>query len=89
MSTWRLGARLAGERFHVVCDYGENHGNPWASDLVREARRARASEAAMLETLRRTAKWCHAGHGTYPASSCGLCKPLLAAIAAADGKEER
>lgn len=37
----------------------------------------------LLTTLEGVAKWSHGGHGCFPASQCGLCKPVLEALAKA------
>ena len=47
----------------------------------------RATIAELLAALERVGKWCHQGHGFFPAIQCGLCQPILAAIQKA--KESR
>lgn len=46
-----------------------------------------AAAPEMLEALKGAVAWCHQGHGGFPRKQCGLCKPLLAAIAKATGGE--
>jgi hypothetical protein len=48
---------------------------------------ARLVEAAplMLAALEEVSEWCHQGHGSFPATHCGLCKPIFKAIEAAKG----
>ena len=50
------------------------------------------ADAALIEAapemylaLSAVEKWCHQGHGAYPAAQCGLCKPVVAALALARG----
>lgn len=50
------------------------------SCLRLRAERAEDSAASRLDTLRQVAQWCHGNHGAFPQRSCGLCKPVLAAI---------
>jgi hypothetical protein len=45
-----------------------------------------AAAPELLSALTRTAQWCHQGHGDFPAAQCGMCKPILAAIAKARGQ---
>lgn len=40
----------------------------------------------MLTALRDAVKWCHVGHGGFHISGCGICKPLLKAIAKGEGR---
>lgn len=46
---------------------------------------ARLVQAAptLLRALEAVSKWCHQGHGNFPASQCGLCKPVFEALAEA------
>lgn len=40
----------------------------------------RARSERYREALAGVSKWCHSGHGDFPASGCGLCKPVFAAL---------
>jgi hypothetical protein len=82
-------------------------------EIVKEARRARRSEAALREhiesveagaarwrlehdraqervrvlhnVLSAVRAWCHDRHGGFPAAQCGLCGPVVRALAAGRG----
>jgi hypothetical protein len=62
---------------------------PHCKPSLKEARANALLVAAapdLLAALTRTAQWCHQGHGHFPAAQCGLCEPILAAIAKARGR---
>jgi len=39
-----------------------------------------AENEVLRATIKSALKWCHQGHGDFPAKGCGLCSPLLAAL---------
>lgn len=51
--------------------------------LAQEVAKLLEEKTALLETLRRASEWSHSGHGAFPAKQCGLCAPIIAAIAKA------
>jgi hypothetical protein len=51
-----------------------------ASQAKLELADSEAHVKALVETLKGAAKWCHEGHGCFPAKQCGLCKPVLVAL---------
>lgn len=83
------------ERQGVVVPYADNvrvsetSQEAEAKQTLREivAKYERIVNAApdMLFALESVSRWCHQGHGNFPAQSCGLCKPVFAALARAKG----
>jgi hypothetical protein len=63
---------------------GEQLGRGFAKGLADDPVATAAPD--MLATLKAVAKWCHGGHGCFPAAQCGLCAPVLRAIAKAEGR---
>lgn len=45
-----------------------------AEGLMRDL----AASRAVLENV---ATWCHMGHGSHPAATCALCRPVFAELA--------
>lgn len=38
------------------------------------------------ESLDYVSRWCHTGHGAFPAKQCGMCSRILAALAKWEGR---
>lgn len=54
-------------------------------DAHQEIDQLRSERTELLAALEGVAKWCHGGHGLFPQSGCGLCRPVLGAISRARG----
>lgn len=87
---WTVGGRIAGLREDHVAISG---GRDFACAVMQgnyetDSANARLIAAApdLLAALKEAIEWCHMGHGDFPARGCGLCKPMHAAIAKAEGR---
>lgn len=75
------------DNVRIVGDYWEeNEAKERLRDIVAKYDRIVNAAPDMLAALESASKWCHQGHGSFPAQKCGLCQPILAAIAKAKGQ---
>lgn len=86
-----LRAQLQAERERA--ERAEEKRDYWKQDSAagwdkceehrKEADSLREALKVAHDVLSRVAEWCHGGHGYHPQATCGLCMPVLSALAAA------